>query len=161
MFFDVLMYNYRNNQKERFRLYNMSCSWNAYVNQPMVLSPSYERVVAAPIQCSGIGSGPCPPSNLEAAAIARAQFVRGTNTCPNISLFSGQGCNVFGACNVNSPQFVVARAAGLGNPAVPNIVGFGPPLEQSPMVGTVQRNGLVLSSPTSHMQYLGANESCL
>lgn len=102
----------------------------ARMNIPVAVQPSDTLALGVPATCGGpmgayLGAGYCSPTNLAAAAVARAVYIRGTTACPNDCAQPGSCCNSFGC--VPGPGACAARMSGLGDPYIPNFQSWVPP----------------------------------
>lgn len=102
----------------------------ARMNMPVAVQPSDTLALGVPSFCggpagAGLGAGYCAPTDLAAAAVARAVYIRGTSQCPNF-------CCQYGTCG-NSlgcfppPGACAANLAGLANPNIPLFQGWVEP----------------------------------
>jgi len=110
------------------------------MNVPVGVQPSDTLALGIPSGC-GPGSGAsstscgfCPPTNLGAAAVARAVYVRGTTQCMNNCAQTGTCCNSHGC--IPGPRACAASAAGLSDPNIPTFTGWVQPFPVSPMYDT-------------------------
>jgi len=110
------------------------------MNVPVSVQPSDTLALGIPSGCgpgygaSSTNCGFCPPTDLAAAAVARAVYVRGTTQCPNNCVQTGQCCNSLGC--IPGPGACTARAAGLSDPRIPTFTGWVQPFAVSPMYDT-------------------------
>lgn len=102
----------------------------ARMNLPVTIQPSDTLALGVPAFCGGptggmLGAGYCAPTDLAAAAVARAVYVRGTTQCLNNCAQTGACCQ--GNQCLPPPGACAARLAGLGNPNIPLFNGWVQP----------------------------------